>query len=374
MLNFIEQEFQLDGKNIDPRYFVKSDNGYKATPLLKYIIARDAKKFFRKIIDKTDNGTYVALKKEAPLTKLVKDDWASKQEKEKYPKEFEEIDRRYAEYRESHLDEFYLVTSINYGGEDEARFIHGYIPEVSCSLPDAIMGYNAAKEMEQKYGTKSDNYDEIPRGKPYYKVKKEFEDQHRLMKESWYPEVGLPKPETFKKQKEVENTTFNWRLAKDAGINEEIVSKYGIGLIEYITHNTKEEFLKTREEMNTLIHEDIDVLFNETSIFKAEKDERGKIQIFTVPVDFETGEIMDETYFTPSGSYKFIEIEPEEDSMDNYEYRFKIVLEKEQISYKKTINTKADLRKAIQNSISMVEDIDSFKKYADKLNDMLDKL
>ena len=49
MLNFIEQEFQLDGKNIDPRYFVESDNGYKATPLLKYIIARDAKKFFRKV-------------------------------------------------------------------------------------------------------------------------------------------------------------------------------------------------------------------------------------------------------------------------------------------------------------------------------------
>ena len=35
MLNFIEQEFQLDGKNIDPRYFEESDGGYKATPLLK---------------------------------------------------------------------------------------------------------------------------------------------------------------------------------------------------------------------------------------------------------------------------------------------------------------------------------------------------
>lgn len=373
MLNFIEQEFQLDGKNIDPRYFVESDNGYKATPLLKYIIARDAKKFFRKMIERVDDGTYLVIKADNPK-KFVNDSWANEQEREKYPKEFEEIDRRYAEYRESHLDEFNEVVSINYGGEDEARFIHGFNPDTSYTLQDAIMGYNAASEMEKKYGGKSDNYDEIPRSKPYYKVKKEFEEQHRLMKESWYAEVCLPKPETFKKQKEVDNKTFKWQAGKKLGTNEELVSDFGIGLIEYITHNTKEEFLKKREEMNTLIHEDVDVLFNETSIFKAEKDERGKIQIFTVPIDYETGEVMDEAYFTPSGSYKFIEIEPEEGSVDNYEYRFKIVLEKEQISYKKTINTKADLRKAIQNSISMVEDIDSFKKYADKLNDMLDKL
>lgn len=59
MLSFLEKELTLTGNNIDERYFEQTDTGgYKATPLLKYIIARDAKKYFSRIIEKQDNGTY----------------------------------------------------------------------------------------------------------------------------------------------------------------------------------------------------------------------------------------------------------------------------------------------------------------------------
>lgn len=235
MLDFIEREFQLKGENIDPKYFSKSDNGYKATPLLKYIIARDAKKFFRKKIEELDDGTYLVIKLDKP-TKVIFDNEANEKEKEKYQQEFEKIDKIYDEYKESHLNEFNEIFPIDYGENEESQFTQLYEPNISYTLQEAIIGYNTASEMEKKYGSKSDNYDRIPRKKPYYRVKKEFEEQHRQMKESWYPEVGLPDPKIFKKQIEIPNIIFKWQVGKKLGTDEKLVSDFSMGLIEYITH------------------------------------------------------------------------------------------------------------------------------------------
>ena len=133
MLDFIEREFQLKGENIDPKYFSKSDNGYKATPLLKYIIARDAKKFFRKKIEELDDGTYLVIKLDKP-TKVIFDNEANEKEKEKYQQEFEKIDKIYDEYKESHLNEFNEIFPIDYGENEESQFTQLYEPNISFLL------------------------------------------------------------------------------------------------------------------------------------------------------------------------------------------------------------------------------------------------
>lgn len=185
-------------------------------------------------------------------TKFVMDTWVNDREKSKYPKQFEEIDKRYAEYRENHLEEFDEVISMDYGGEDEARYVNGFMPDMSLSLEQAIMGYNAASEMEKKYGKSSQNYAEIPKSKPYYKVKKEFEEAHRIMKESWYAEVGLPAPDTFKKQKEVENKRYYWQAGKKLGTDESVLEDFGTGLVEYLTHTTRQQFMQNRLDSMTM--------------------------------------------------------------------------------------------------------------------------
>lgn len=374
---FLDQPMKLTGDYIEDRYFMDNEDGtYSATGMFKYMVGRDAQKYFRRVIEKLDDQhLYNKLSAKNP-EKEVLDSWANEQEREKYKEQFEKLNKKYAEYRDAHPDEFQEVVMIDTGGEDEARFVAAFNPDMNLSLQEAIAGYVAASELVKKYGKDTDNYDNLPRTKPFLKVRPEFQAQHKAMKESWYKEFGLPDPSHFEQRMTKPNYSFrgadiNKKFAGQG--DEELVENFTKDYVTYLTSSNKIEFKAKAEEMKSLIKENVDILFNETSTFKADTDEHGKISVYTVPTESTPDRGPSES-FDPSMATKILTIEPDSSEPGSYSYTFDIITDDETLHYVKRIITKADLRKAIENSMLMVENVHPFKKYYDALADIAENL
>ncbi len=374
--NFLEQPMALKGENIDLRYFTEDEGGlYKATPYLKYVVGRDSQKFFKKMIEKLDDQhQYFTLVEKNPQKEIL-DVWENNVMKEKYKENFEKLNKKYKEYQDSHPDEFMEVSTLDIGGEDEARFVAGFRPDMVLSLNDAINGYLAASDLVAKYGKDTDNYDSLSRY-TYLRVKPEFQEAHKKMKESWYAEFGIPDADNFEKKKVVDNYRFNSARVKKAGVGDDsLVEEFANGLFGYLTSSNAVEFKAKAEAMSQMMDKDIELIFDDSTKFKADK-ENHKIIIFTVPVG-DTGEsqrfVGSNETFSPSSSSKIIEITPDDEGKD-YSFTFEINTDDEHLRYVKSIVTKADLQKAIKNCLNMTEGIENFRKYYEELSDIYMKL
>ena len=289
------------------------------------------------------------------------------------------MDKKYAEYRDTHPDEFQEVVMVETGGEDEARFVAGFNPNMNLSLQEALAGFVAASELVDKYGKGSDAYNTLPRTKPFLRVKPEFQVQHKAMKESWYAECGLPAPETFEKTIVKPNYSFRGAEIKKkmAGMgNEELVKNFTTDFVTYLTSSNKIEFKAKAEEMKTLLKDNIDIIFNETKTFTATTDDHGAIEVWSVPTDMEDvpSRSLDQNIFSPAVKTKILRLEPDQSEPGIYHYTFEILTDNETLHYSRQIVTKADLRKSIETSMLMVENVASFKKYYESLKDIAEKL
>lgn len=232
MFDFLEKPMKLTG-NVDQRYFSETDEPgeYKATPLFKRVVARDAKSYYRNLIDKLDDfNAYHG----DPKEKDIQDKWAMEEERAKYQKEFDELDKRWFEYKSNHPDEFDIAARVNTGGEDENRFISGFIPTSGVNgLDEAVRAYNAAAEYLKQWDKGGDNYDQLPT-ENYLVSKPDFKDKHADLRKSWYPEVGLPEPDHFIIMKHTSERNFIWQRAKKLGTDDSPIEEFTKELAEYI--------------------------------------------------------------------------------------------------------------------------------------------
>lgn len=232
MFDFLEKPMKLTGE-VDPRYFDETDNPgeYKAKPLFKRIVARDAKVYYRSLIDKLDDSNAYH---GDPKEKEIQDKWAMEEERNKYEKEFEMLDKKWAEYKQNHPDEFDIAARINTGGEDESRFISDFKPTCSANgLDEAVRAYNAAAEYLKLWDKGGDNYDLLDK-ETYLVSKPDFKDQHAELRKSLYSEVGLPTPDSFVIMKKVTERNFIWQRAKKLGTDDEPIEEFTKELAEYI--------------------------------------------------------------------------------------------------------------------------------------------
>lgn len=357
------------GDNIDPRYFKDNEDGtYTLTPLMIYSIARDAAAYFKqRIFDIDDANQY-----HTSSVRQVKDTWSQKahddQWKLKYGDKIKEATIRWYKYRDEHPDEFETrFKRVATGGEDENRFFNGYSPDIKPGLVGTVQAYNAAKELQSRFakpdkdGNGGSEYENLPFEEPLYS-KADFAEQHKAVRAKISEEIGIPNDDFEVGKIEKVVCRISNKKCDAAGSDDSEIEGFVEGLIKHITSSNAMEFKAKREECLTLIDKDFIANFNDNAKeLKAIDGSNNSIEIYTKTT-------------TDEAPLKLITIMKEEPSDPNYKYYLSIVTGEENLRYNKIIATKADLRKALENTKMMIEDIDSFKKYVPDIDRTIDNL
>lgn len=368
-INSLYQPMTISGENIDSRYFIDLGDGtYRATPLFIHNVARDLVNFTKKRIFELDDGNLY----HSESLREVKDTWAEKmhdtQWKLKYGDKIAEANKRWYKYRNEHPDEFEVkFKRVSIGGEDEARFFAGYSPDIKPGLNDTVKLYNAARELAARFaapdkdGNAGPEYDTLPFEEPLYS-KAEFIEAHKAVRTKISEELGIPEDnfEVGKVEKLVPR--INNKKCTVVGSDDTQMDEFVSGLISHLTSSTTAEFKKNYEECVTLINRDFILNFNDsTKSLKAEPSDNDSIVIWTKPTD-------------TTNSVKIITIGKDDPFDTTYKYNFSITTDNETLRYNKVISTKADLRKALENTKMMIEDIPNFKCYVEDIQAQIDTL
>lgn len=369
VIDSLYQPMKIEGENIDPRYFKDNGDGtYSLTPLMIHNIARDSAGYFKqRIFDIDDANQY-----HTASVRQVKDTWAEKmhndQWKLKYGEKIKEATKRWYAYRNEHPDEFEVrFKRIAIGGEDEARFFAGYSPDSKPGLTATVQLYNAARELSARFagpdkdGNAGPEYENLPFEEPLYS-KEAFAEQHKAIRAKISEELGIPEDnfEVGKVEKQV--CRINNKKCEAVGSDDTELQEFVEGLIKHITSSNAMEFKAKREECLTLIDKDFIINFNDSAKeLKANEGSNDSIEIYTRTTDNQA-------------PVKIITIMKDEPADPNYKYYFSIVTGSENLRYNKVIATKADLRKALTNTVSMIEDIDEFKKYVPDIERTIETL
>lgn len=234
---FLRETIQLEG-NVDMRYFDEADGGYKCKPILIKTIADDAVEYFKEQILKLDTrNEYSEVK-----TKMVEDEEATKENKAQWKYELADLNKKWEEYKKKVLEdpkqkEFVMEWASDGSLKSEAhRIISSFMPEISdLDVHRAVAAWKAAKELADMYGTKGEEYDNLPKYSKWVSTK-EFEEEHKALRAKWREELGLPPSDTdFKVTVEEDvRTLFRSNNAIIKGVSPEIkpVEEFAQQLIE----------------------------------------------------------------------------------------------------------------------------------------------
>jgi len=368
VIDSLYQPMKIEGANIDPRYFKDNGDGtYSLTPLMIYSIGRDAADYYKKrIFDIDDANQY-----HTASVRQVKDTWAEKmhndQWKLKYGDKIKEATKRWYAYRDAHPDEFETkFKRIATGGEDENRFFNGYSPDSKPGLVGTVQAYNAARELLDRFaapkdGNEGPEYSSLPFEEPLYS-KEAFAEAHKAVRQKISEELGIPEDnfEVGKVEKQV--CRISNKKCEAAGADDTEIQGFVEGLIKHLTSSNALEFKAKREECITLIDKDFIMNFNDSAKeLKAEEGLNDSIVVYT-------------RTSADAAPVKIITIQKDEPTDPNFKYYFSIVTGSENLRYNKIIATKADLRKALENTKMMIEDIDEFKKYVPDIERTIETL
>lgn len=358
----------VTGENIDPRYFKPNDDGtYNATPLLIHNIARDATNYYKKRIFEIDEQMLY----HTASVRELKDTWTEKKLTDeyntKYADQLKVVDAKWKTYRAEHPDEFETkFKRIQLGGEDEARFFSGYSCDSKPGLTTTVQAYNAARELLARFagpdkdGNAGPEYSSLPFEEPLYS-KAEYAETHAQFKRKLYEDLGIPERKIEVGKIKKLQCRINNKKCDAAGTDDAELKTFIEGLIKYITSSNAIEFKAKRAELKTMITKDFIVNINDTTKnFKAQEGTGENIDIYIKST-------------IDSSPIKFISLVKDEPD-DPYKYVFNVDTDGENLRYSKEIVTKADLRKALTVTKSMISEVDSFKKYSEDIDNILETL
>lgn len=368
-MSFVEKLYapmSITGKNIDPRYFKENEDGtYTPTPLFIYNVARDVSKFAKARIFELDTD----MKFHTASVRQVKDTWAENLHRDewvaKYGDLIKEASKRWHEYRDAHPDEFEVSDKrIDVGGEDEARFFAAYSADITPGLIDTIKLYNAANKLLTRFvsinrtGEFGPEYHTLPLTESIYS-KETFATAHKAVRAKISEDLGIPNDnfEVGKVEKIV--CRINNKKCTKIGSDDSNMENFVEGLIKYLTSSNATEFREKREEWFKPINHDFIVRFNESiTKLKAKDVDQDSIVIYTCDT-------------TPT---KIITISKEHAKDSNYKYLFSVNINNECLQYSTSILTKADLREALNKTITIIKDIEEFKKYVSDIERTIEYL
>lgn len=359
-----------NAKNIDPRYFKEGDKPgeYKLTYTFVYNIVRDALDFYKEQIFAQDTECLYHTEKMG----VFKDTWAEKRNSEEmkllYGEQFKEFEARKRKWREANPDKCEVRHGpVDLGDEDEMHFFAGYSPDFKPTLTQAVALYKYLKAYDTEHGDSLKAT--LPTKPDYLVVSSQYSDEYKALCDEWAKELGLPL-ET-KQVGTVNRTKYSIKRVDSANFKQISASSDGLqdwvyGLIRYITSSDKEEYKVKRKEWLELINNDFVLTFNENSKHLKAEDNG---------LDETTGEqsIFIWTKTTEEQSpIKIITIK-RDNPQDNFKYIFDIELEDEHLRYTKVISTKADLVRALETTLIMVEGT-PFEKYSRDIQAEIDNL
>lgn len=187
--NFLYKHIDFNGE-LNEKYFIRTDDGYRLSPFFIYKLASNAKEYFKQKILSMDSDPNNA-KYTTWVTKEVVDYAATGKNKAPYADSFRFIDEKWAEYQDAHPDEFDYNERIDSNDELSECVSKHFTPEMSCSLQDAVQGYLCANDILKQYGKGTDNYDQLPK-LSYRMSKAEFKDKHAAFKANLRMKIGIP--------------------------------------------------------------------------------------------------------------------------------------------------------------------------------------
>ena len=363
------------GGNIDTRYFTDNGDGtYSATPAFIHNVLRDAMAYYKEQIFQLDTECMYHTEKLAEFKDTWKEKINNEQRELKYGPQLKELEARKRKWREENVDKCDTRKGgPDLGDKDELRFFAGYSPDIKPSLKQAVALYKALKEYSDEHG---DSIKEsIPQKPDVLLVKKEFSADYKALCDKWAEELGIPveteEVGTITRTKytinQLRNANMKAVASDDTGLDE-----YVKGLIKHLTETDKVEFKAKREEFVTLIDNDFVIEFNDsakelkasssTLLMPSGKEVVTSIEIWTARTEDDS-------------PMKFITISKDDPKDDGYKYIFNVITEDGQtLKYGKPIKTKADIRKALETTICIIEDVDAFKKYIPDLERTIDSL
>lgn len=195
---------------LDERYFEEKEDGIYLKPIAIYIILKDAQNYFKKLVFQLDSSFQYHSEKE----KEVEDIKAKEEAKSKYQKQFDEMDKLWQEYKNTHKDEFQEQYNIDRQMDEDTRENFSRMtPDINFSLQDAIQGYKCSGELLKQYGKGTDEYNALPK---YVSMvsKSDFKDSHKKFREELYKKVGLPSIDNFIFKKVETRPTISVRKVK----------------------------------------------------------------------------------------------------------------------------------------------------------------
>ena len=231
--NWIYKNVELKGE-VDERYFIKTEEGYRYAPILLKIIANDAVAFFRERIITLDEKREYSYEKVI----LVDDIEATKAAEAPYKEKYSIFNKRWEEYKNTHPEEFVKVWKTDGSYTNELHKITvGFNPNIVNSAKDAVAGYKIARAFAERYNSKGSEYDSLPK---YSAISSspEYQNIHDNMKKEWRKELGLPEKDADLKIKveknviEVRNISF--KNIKAVSENEDLLEDYAKKYVEYI--------------------------------------------------------------------------------------------------------------------------------------------
>lgn len=352
----------------DPKYFTPNEDGtFTATNTLIIKIARRLKKLAEDKIRAGKDGTYMKPVMKTP-TKEVDDPWDFAMKKAgyeaKYAKELAAYEEQWKAYKTSHANEFETQEVEATGNKDENSFFAGFAFDLNgMSTAELVSLYNLCSELD---GSVIDRpkMTKVVSKKEFGPVRMGGDGSHAKVREEIMAKVGLPKFEdvTTIDSITIENYSFQKKKVTEAGQITDVSDKaqeFVTGILGWIADTKPEDFLKQKAETMTLLNEDFVMSFNDSSkelkadsdtIKIGSKNTVKAIKIWTKATENES-------------AVKIIEIFKDDPSDDNYKYRFSVKTDDSDLSFNRTIATKADLRKAMSTTIMMIEDVEEFKKY-----------
>lgn len=355
-----------ESANIDSRYFKQNDNGtYSPTQTLVYNIMRDAAEYYKDQIFDLDTDCLYHTEKLAEM----KDTWQEKlnndERERKYGPQLKELEKRKKAWREENIDKCDTrAGGPDLGDIDELRYFAGYTPESKPTLHQAVALYKYLKEYSN--ANKDVMKAELPQKEDSLLVKDQYKAEYKALCDKWSEELGIPV--VTEQVGTVTRTKYSINQLRNANMKAVASSDVGLesyveGLIKYLTSTTKIDFKQRLAEKDELINQDFVVNFNDRvkDLKAVEVDEvTGTIEIYTKLSD-------------AAGPMKLISIAKEDPSNNYHKYELNAEVDSETLRYTRKINTKADLRKALEVSIGMIADT-SFKKYSIDLQNFLDTL
>lgn len=366
------KKFTLSG-DIDTRYFkLNGDGTYSATPLFIHNVARDVANDIKAIIISTDDPAYVTHSDNKGAGYDQNDTWAKHEHdaawQVKYKTQIEAEAKLWKEYQQAHLDEFEQnAPTIATGDIPTTRFFSAYHPDFSgMSNAELMSMYKEATELSKKYG--DELRETLPLRPGNLISKEEFKEAHRKIREANRAKVGLPEddfvvPKIHKDDRAslIRSNSKAYKAISNA--DGTAFNDYVDGLIKHLTSSTPEKYQKEWEELYTNIEDVCDSLERggrgtKLVVSRSNAKDAMNISIYTANKDDEDRRRL----------ANISKVNP-----DDTFYTFTLYITSGGKRPIRPISTKADLRKALEDLIDVLENND-LTEYVDCVENTINSI